>query len=218
MAIIVVGDKTKRFRGEVGTDGLRKKFLVDEKHEGDNIDSLNPWFCELTGLYYMWKHDKDEIVGLEHYRRYLSIDGKNPIGKKDILDLLSKSDAICAKVDYVTRPVVTYFGGRGEEFLEYVPKYCEFLEVFKGKKLANMCRDYLKGHVHLLGNLFISRRSFMDTYCSLMFPCVINFNDAEEHYGRKLYPRIVGYLAEFTMGALFAYLGAKVTEVKVVFQ
>ena len=51
-------------------DNIREKFLVDQPHAGDNIDDLNPWYCELTGLYYLWKNCNDDIVGLEHYRRY----------------------------------------------------------------------------------------------------------------------------------------------------
>lgn len=50
MSIIVVGDSKKRFRKEAD-EGLRAKFLVDKPHDGDNIDKLNPWFCELTGLF-----------------------------------------------------------------------------------------------------------------------------------------------------------------------
>lgn len=53
-------------------DDIREKFIIDEKHEGDNIDFLNLWYCELTGLYYLLKHTKDDIIGLEHYRRYFT--------------------------------------------------------------------------------------------------------------------------------------------------
>ena len=67
MKIYVVGNSKDLF---LKLDNIREKFLVDQSHDGDNIDDLNPWYCELTGLYHLWKNTTDDIIGLEHYRRY----------------------------------------------------------------------------------------------------------------------------------------------------
>lgn len=65
MKIYVVGSSKNKF---FTLDNIREKFLIDEKHTDTNIDFLNPWYSELTGLYHLWKNDKDDVVGLEHYR------------------------------------------------------------------------------------------------------------------------------------------------------
>ena len=67
MAIVVVGSSKNMFPE---LDEGREKFLIDEPHSVDNIDGRNPWYCELTGLYWLWKNSDAYYVGLEHYRRY----------------------------------------------------------------------------------------------------------------------------------------------------
>ena len=91
MKIYVVGSSKNKF---LPLDNIREKFIIDKPHEGDNIDFLNPWYCELTGLYYLWKHVDDDIVGLEHYRRYFVNDRKKLLSEKEISDILKTNDVI----------------------------------------------------------------------------------------------------------------------------
>lgn len=39
---------------------------------GDNISEKNPYFSELTGIYWIWKNTNHEITGICHYRRYFT--------------------------------------------------------------------------------------------------------------------------------------------------
>ena len=43
-------------------------YLADNTQ--DNISDKNPEYCELTGLYWMWKNSKAKNIGLTHYRRF----------------------------------------------------------------------------------------------------------------------------------------------------
>ena len=54
--------------GRVNTEDLG--YLGD--NTGESISSKNPFYCELTGMYWIWKNEKNaDYVGICHYRRYL---------------------------------------------------------------------------------------------------------------------------------------------------
>lgn len=55
----------------VGSEG-KEKLGYQCDNEGDNISSLNPYYCELTGLYWAWKNLECDYIGLVHYRRYFT--------------------------------------------------------------------------------------------------------------------------------------------------
>lgn len=101
MKIYVVGSSKNKF---LPLDNIREKYLIDQKHEGDNIDFLNPWYCELTGLYYLWKHCDDDIVGLEHYRRYFVNNKNKLLSENEIRDILKDYDVIVCDKQIDRRP------------------------------------------------------------------------------------------------------------------
>lgn len=211
MSIIVVGDSKKRFRKEAD-EGLRTKFLVDKPHDGDNIDKLNPWFCELTGLYYMWRHDDGDIVGLEHYRRYLSTNGRTPITEDDIRKKLSVGDVICSIVRYGHHPIKSYFSARGNDFYSWLLRYLLWLDC-ADPALGAVTRSYMEGRQHVLGNIFIAKKELLDEYAGSLFKNLLEFHECEKVHGRWIVPRIFGYLSEFTFGAWLEYRRKKRVEV-----
>ena len=62
----------------------------------DNINELNPYLNEATGLYDIWKNKSEEIIGLCHYRRFFWYNN-NILSLKDSKEILKDYDIIITK-------------------------------------------------------------------------------------------------------------------------
>ncbi len=54
----------------VGKSLSNKELGFQGDNQGDHISEKNPFYSELTGLYWIWKNTQSEWVGLSHYRRF----------------------------------------------------------------------------------------------------------------------------------------------------
>ena len=173
----------------VGRNG-RDNFGYCSDDNGDNISSKNPYFCELTGLYWIWKQSKADIIGLCHYRRYFVNEKDNLLEKDEIESILSDYDLI-----------IPYFG---TSLLENV--YEDYDNEHYGKDL-DLCRDliermtpeYLDSYDKVIYgnklchyNMFIAKKEIIDGYCEWVFPILfelekeINAKDYDDYRKRSM--------------------------------
>lgn len=206
MKIFVVGSTKNHF---LPLDKIRQKFFINQKHEGDNIDSLNPWYCELTGLYYLWKNCDDDIVGLEHYRRYFSNDKGQLLSENEIHSSLKGFDILCIKEDYSYRGPIKNWLLVNKKWFD-MSKFLVFIKVYVGEAYYNACLKFLHGNWHALGNMFICRKELMNEYCKFTFDLLSTYMQVEKEAGRQLPSRIMGYFTEFLFGAWLTYHHKKI--------
>ncbi|MDR1722007.1 MAG: DUF4422 domain-containing protein [Methanobrevibacter sp.] len=134
----------------------------------NNISEKNPDFCELTGLYWMWKNSKADILGLCHYRRYFT---KSTFGsyldKEDIEQTLSNHDIILPK------SFETYFGSLYKDFkYHHDIKYLNMTKNIIQDLYPNYANNFdkvmnkKKGYYY---NMFIMKKNLVDDYCDWLF-------------------------------------------------
>ena len=210
MKIYVVGSSKNKF---LPLDNIREKFLIDQKHEGDNIDFLNPWYCEMTGLYYLWKHCDDDIVGLEHYRRYFVNKNNENMTEEKINKILTTFDIILNKYDFIEKDHMYKWNLKQNRMSEF-NKIFTIIKTYD-TKLASYCLEYQKTKKYCYeGNMFIGHKKIIDEYCNFIFEILDLYIKAEKHFNKKLIPRICGYLAEYIFGAWCEYKNLKIFAAK----
>lgn len=58
----------------VGADINKETSHIFKDNTGDNISNKNQVYCELTGIYWLWKNNiRSKYIGIEHYRRHFDI-------------------------------------------------------------------------------------------------------------------------------------------------
>lgn len=153
---------------------------------GENISELNPYFCELTGLYWMWKNLKADYKGLVHYRRHFCLRWK---GSKWASVLTgAEAEALCSKYDviapskrrYVIETLESHYSHTHyQDHLEKVEQiirtsHPEYLEAFS-KTL-----DKTNGHMF---NMFIMRSDLVDEYCTFLFDVLFKLSEQVDSSG-----------------------------------
>ncbi len=183
----------------VGAEGKASLGFTGD-NTGDNISRKNPNYCELTGLYYMWKNVPSDYLGLVHYRRYFSVTKDRDKWKRiasgeQIRDLLSRTDIILPvkRNYYIETNYSQYVHAHHEEDLIETrkiiqEKYPEYLKAYD----AVMKRT--DGHRF---NMFIMKRELADQYCTWLFDILFTLEGRLDISGySRNDARVFGFVSE----------------------
>ena len=160
--------------------------------ESDNISDKNKQYCELTALYWIWKHCKADYLGLSHYRRrFLEAD-------------IRYNDLVRSNIDMVVTIPILNLSGVGTQYgLDHSEKdWNTFMDVIK--ELTPDYYDSAKkaesGTYYYGYNMFIARYDIFCSYCKWLFEIL---GECEKRIGIKTdsyQNRYIGNLAERMLG------------------
>lgn len=186
----------------VGSSGKKSIGYVSDD-EGDNISEKNPYYCELTGLYWGWKNLKCDYVGLAHYRRHFT--KKSLVSRlfsnkfdcilrdKEIESLLKKYDVILPKKrKYYIETLYSHYAHT--HYAEHLDETRNIICKYYGDYIKDFDIVMKRTNAHMF-NMFIMKKELADEYCDWLFSILDKLEgkiDAEKYdsYQARLYGRV----------------------------
>ena len=193
----------KKFNGfcalQVGAEG-KEKYGYLRDNIGNHISGKNANYCELTGLYWIWKNTDDSYKGLVHYRRYF---GRNNLSNK-ISDICSYEYLLnCLKSVDIVLPYVEYFKQNAKEEIllhccteEIFDKLRQIIETKYPDYIETYDRYFNENKASLFNMLFCKREIF-DAYCEWLFSILFVLEKQVDLAKLNTYQqRLYGFLSE----------------------
>ena len=200
-------------------------FGYQRDDEGENISKKNPYYCELTGLYWAWKNCNAKYIGLVHYRRHLGMKKtlattparrmKKVLNEAQLRLLLADNDIILPKKRnyYVVNLYAHYANTMYVEPLDELRKIImsDYPEYY-----AEMRKLEKRKTAHIF-NMFVMRKDILDGYCTWLFEILGKLEkkiDATEY--NAFHARVFGRLSEWLLDVYIRTNKLKFVEVPVI--
>ena len=206
---------------QVGAEG---KLAIDgftPDNTGENISQKNPYFCELTGLYWAWKNLDCDYLGLAHYRRHFK--GKNAgqdkidsaLSAEEMQEIFGKTDIILpGKRKYYIENLYDHYvhtmqsrplEETGEIIKEKYPEYYAEFERLKKRTSAHMF------------NMYIMKKEISDGYCEWLFDILFELEKRIDITGYDAFQaRFYGRVSELLLDVYINTNGLEYVEVPAV--
>lgn len=161
----------------VGCEG-KEDLGFQGDNSGENISDLNPYYCELTGLFWAWRNLACDYLGLVHYRRYFTKMTKKYnesiniddviLNRYEIEELLENSEVIVPKRrKYYIETLYSHYDHTFDgSHLDLARKMIEM----KNPEYLSSFDKVMKQRSGYMFNMFIMKKELADDYFSWLFP------------------------------------------------
>lgn len=206
---------------QVGAEG-KNDLGYEKDNTKDNISLKNPYFCELTGLYWAWKNLKEDYIGLAHYRRHFA---SKKINKKDLFNsVLTKEEAskLLNNTDIIVPKKRNYYIENLYSHYEHT-MYIEPLDI-TGQILQERYPEYMiefdklktRRSAHMF-NMFIMKKDKLGEYCTWLFDILFELEKRVDNSKYdSFHARFYGRVSELLLDVWLNTKGYSYKEVKVI--
>lgn len=181
---------------------------------GENISEKNPYYCELTGLYWAWKNLECDYIGLVHYRRHFTVKNKlqvkicgkqnSVLHRKQLEDLLKNNNVIVPKArHYYIESLYSHYSHTHYE--EHLIETRKILKEFYPEYIPSYDRIMKRTYGYMF-NMFIMKKKNADQYCEWLFSIL---NQLEKRIDYQKYDafqaRLFGRVSELLFNVWLDY-------------
>lgn len=152
----------------------------------ENISEKNPYYCELTGLYWAWKNLKDaDVIGLVHYRRHFTVKSsafrrghypmRSVLTSSELDTILSNSDIVVPKKRvYGVETLYSHYDHTLDGYQldvaadiikEHYPEYAPYVSTVYKRRWGYMF------------NMMIAAYPVVDEYCTWLFDILFKMEE-----------------------------------------
>ena len=189
---------------------------------GENTSKKNPMYCELTGMYWMWKNaPKSKYIGLCHYRRYpaihsYSLKPENEIlSAAQLLELLKGVDILLPeKLKKTEANSFCKSFEQLEKCREY--RYIRDTMLEKCPEYVTTLNDVFMASQMSFGNIFVMSQDNFNAYCKWLFDLLFEIENRIKEKNDEV-PREYGYLSEWMLNVWVQHNKLKVKYIPTIF-
>jgi len=209
---------------QVGAEG-KEDLGYQKDNEGENISQKNPYYCELTGLYWAWKNLNADYIGLSHYRRHFTASKTIPKKEEEKFKILLNNEQvekILERTDIILPKARKYYIENLYDHYKHT-MHIEPLDETR-KIIEEQCPEYLnefdklhkRTSAHMF-NMFIMKKEYLNRYCDWMFKILF---ELEKRIDPKQYDsfhaRYLGRISELLLDVWINTNNLKYEEVRVI--
>lgn len=197
-------------------------------NDGENIADKNLNYCELTAMYWAWKNLDCDIIGINHYRRYLTVHSSKEVKnaktfeekmaliltRDDIQKTLKDYDVIVPYTKLYTKTVYT--------------KYCQqhfqkdmdtVLDIIRKDypDMSSSIDKVMNSKKYAICNMCVMNKELYNEYCKWLFSVLFKLEKNTDMTGySKLQQRLYGFLSERLFNVWMDYKKLSIKEANMV--
>lgn len=201
----------------VGNAIAKNDFGFSGDDTGDNISEKNPYYCELTALYWGWKNVNADYIGLAHYRRHFSCKKHkwkfaSIMTSEEAIKLCSKYDVILPqKRCYYIESLASHY--KHTHDIEHLELTREVLRKIHSGYLLDFDNVMRKTSAHMF-NMFIMKKDILNQYCNWLFSILFELEQMIDTTNMSSFDaRLFGRVSELLLDVWLTHNKIKYTEV-----